>query len=275
MSQAEASLRQTDANRELARVTNSRTSVLAKQGWATKQQGDVDRLNFLAQQNAAQAATANVETQKAQIRLLRQKRSYLEVLAPFDGVVTQRNVDVGSLVQADLNSGTFMFQMMRGNVVRVQTYVPQDQAFGLKAGVEAIIRVPEIPGREFPGTVTRVADALQPATRTLQTEVDVQNPDGALVPGAYCTVELLAPRKTRSLVLPSGAIIFNQHGVYVAVVKDGVAHFQQVTIVHDLGKEVEVNSGVVEGDEVILSPPVDLTDGQTVEICAAETASTH
>jgi RND family efflux transporter MFP subunit len=274
LEQAEASLRQSDANRELARVTNSRTSVLAKQGWATKQQGDTDRLNLLAQQNAAQAATANVQTQKAQVRVLRQKKSYLEVLAPFDGVVTQRNVDVGSLVQADSASGTFMFQVMRGNVVRVQTYVPQDQAFGLTAGVDALIRVPEIPGRDFPGKVTRVADALQPATRTLQAEVDVQNPDGALVPGAYCMVELLVPRKTKSFLLPSGAIIFNQHDVHVAVVKDGVAHLQQIVIARDLGKEIEVNGGVEDGDQVIVRPPVDLKDGQRVEIRAASTAST-
>jgi RND family efflux transporter MFP subunit len=141
--------------------------------------------------------------------------------------------------------------------------------------VDAIIRVPEIPGREFPGKVTRVADALLPATRTLQTEVDVQNADGALVPGAYCTVELLVPRKTSSFLVPAGAIIFNQNGVHVAVVQDGVAHLRQVVITRDFGKEVEVNGGVEVGDQVILSPPVDLKDGQTVEVRAPVTASAH
>lgn len=272
LSQAEAAQRQSDANHELARVTNSRTSVLTKEGWATKQQGDAARLGLLAQQNAAQAAAANVQAQKAQIKVLQQRRSYLDMLAPFDGVVTQRNVDVGSLVQADSAAGTFMFRVMRGNVVRVRTYVPQDKAFGLSPNADAIVHVPEIPGRVFIGKVTRVADALEPATRTLHAEIDVQNPDGALVPGAYCTVELQQPRKTPAFLLPAGAIIFNENDIHVAVVRIGVARLQKVVIVRDSGKEVEVHGGVEEGDQVIVSPPVDMKDGQKVQIRAAPTA---
>ena len=134
------------------------------------------------------------------------------MVAPFDGVITQRNIDVGSLVQADATSGTFMFTIMQSNVIRTQVYVPQDQAFGLDPGVEAVVRVPEIPGRAFPGKVTRIADALQPGTRTLLTEIDVPNPDDALSPGVYCTVELHIPRKVPSLIVPAEAIIFNADG---------------------------------------------------------------
>jgi RND family efflux transporter MFP subunit len=266
LSQAEAAVGQTEANRELARVTNSRTSVLAKQGWATRQQGDEARLNYLAQQRAAQAGVANVQTQRAQLNVLRQRRSYLQVLAPFDGVITQRNIDVGSLVQADATSGTFMFTAMRGNIVRVQTYVPQDQAFGVVPGIDASILVAEIPARVFSGKVTRVADALQPGTRTLLAEVDVENPDGALLPGAYCTVDLQIPRRSASLMVPANAVIFNQYGVQVAVVENGEARLRKIEIARDFGTEVEARAGVKEGDQVIVSPPVDLRDGQQVRV---------
>ena len=106
------------------------------------------------------------------------------MVAPFDGVITQRNIDVGSLVQADAASGTFLFQLMHSDVMRIQLYVPQDDALGVTPGTKAVVRVPEMPGRDFPGTVTRIADALQPGSRTLLTEIDVPNPDHALSPGA-------------------------------------------------------------------------------------------
>jgi multidrug efflux pump subunit AcrA (membrane-fusion protein) len=104
------------------------------------------------------------------------------VVAPFDGVITQRNVDIGSLVQADATSGTFMFTIMQGNVIRTQVFVPQDEAFGLQPGIDAVVRVPEIPNRTFPGEVTRIANALQPGSRTLLTEIDIPNPDGTSQP---------------------------------------------------------------------------------------------
>jgi multidrug efflux pump subunit AcrA (membrane-fusion protein) len=125
------------------------------------------------------------------------------VVAPFDGVITQRHVDVGSLVQGNATSGSFMFEIMQENVIRVSVYVPQDAAFGVAPGIDAIVRVPELPDREFRGSVTRIAGALQPGTRTLLTEVDIPNPDGALPPGIYCTVELRIPSKTPSFSIPS------------------------------------------------------------------------
>ena len=103
---------------------------------------------------------------------------YQSVVAPFDGVITARNIDVGSLVQADAASGTFLFTIMQSDVIRTQVYVPQDQAFDVTPGVDAVVRVPELPGRTFPGKVTRIADALQPGTRTLLTEIDIPDPDG-------------------------------------------------------------------------------------------------
>jgi RND family efflux transporter MFP subunit len=150
--------------------------------------------------------------------------------------------------------------------LRIQLYVPQDEAFGVTPGVDAIVRVPEIPGRDFPGTVTRIADALQPGTRTLLTEIDVPNPDHALTPGVYCTVELKIPRKTPSLIVPSDAIVFNSSGLTVAVVENGVARFHKITVARDFGTTVEVTAGVKDGDQVILNPAVNLSDGQKVKI---------
>jgi RND family efflux transporter MFP subunit len=263
--QNEAALRQAEANMEIANVTWGRDSQLLDKGWITKQQGDQERLTLLAQQAAVAVARANIEAQKAQLMVLNQRKAYQRVVAPFDGVVTARNIDNGSLVQGDATGGTSMFTMMHSDVIRIQLYVPQDQAFGLKPGVEAAVRVPEIPGADFRGTVTRIANALQPGTRTLLTEIDVPNPDGLLTPGTYCRVELRIPRKTPSLIVPAEAIIFNRNGLSVAVVEESVVHIRRVTLVRDLGTTVEVSEGVKDGDQVILNPPINVADRQVVK----------
>jgi RND family efflux transporter MFP subunit len=266
LAQNQATLVQSQANRDLANVTWGRDKTLVQQGWVTLQQGDTDRLTLAADQAAVGVAEANIKAQQAQVKVLSQQQVYQTVVAPFDGHITQRNVDVGTLVQADANTGTDMFTLMNDDVLRIQLYVPQDQAFGVAPGVEAVVRVPELPGHEFPGTVTRIADALQPGTRTLLTEVDVPNPDHALPAGVYCTVELKIPRKTPSLIVPAAAIVFNADGLSVMVVEDGVAHVRQVTESRDFGTTVELSAGVKDGDQVILNPPVDLTDGHKVTI---------
>jgi multidrug efflux pump subunit AcrA (membrane-fusion protein) len=129
-----------------------------------------------------------------------------------------------------------MFTLMHPDVIRTQVFVPQDEAFGLGPGVDAVVRVPEIPDRTFPGKVTRIASALQPGSRTLLTEIDVPNPDGALSPGIYCTVELYIPRKTPSMIIPADAVV------------------------------VEVHDGVKPGDQVVLNPMVDLAEGSKVAV---------
>src|SRR5271166_847189 len=270
LAQAKASRRQTKANRELARV---RDSVLVRQGWVTQQQGDTDRLSYAAQQQAKQVRDAAIQSMEAQLLVLRQQKAYQQVVAPFDGVVTRRNIDVGSLVQADATSGTFMFTLTQSDVMRIRLYVPQDAAFGVKPGVDAVVRVPEIPDHTFPGEVARIADALDPATRTLMTEIDVPNPDGELSPGIYCAVELKVPRRTPSLIVPAGAIVFDRDGLHVLVVENGVARSRKITEIRDLGTEVEVSEGVRQGEKVVLTPPVDLEDGSKVQIRAIAAAS--
>jgi RND family efflux transporter MFP subunit len=262
----QAVLQQTAANRDLAKDTWNRDSRLVQQGDLSQQVGDTDRLNLEAQNAAVAVAAANVQAQVAQLQVLRQQKAYLSVLAPFNGIVTQRNVDVGDLVQANAITGTFLFAVMQTDTIRIQLYVPQTEAFGVAPGVEAVLRVPEIPDRTFSGSVTRTANALQLDTRTLLTEIDVPNSDQALSPGLYCTVQLRIPRKTPSLIVPSDAIIFNRNGLSVAVVEDGIARIRPINVVRDLGTTVEVDRGVKDGDQVILTPPVDLTDGRKVNI---------
>jgi RND family efflux transporter MFP subunit len=167
-----------------------------------------------------------------------------------------------------------MFSLTHSDVIRVWVYVPQDAAFGVKPGVEAVVRVPAMPNLTFNGKVARIADALQPGTRTLLTEVDVPNPDGSLQPGVYCTVELKIPRQSPALIVPASAIIFNQNGMQVAVVENGVAHLRKIAITTDYGTEVEVNAGIKNGDQVVLQPPVNLADGDKVQIIPEPPAAT-
>jgi RND family efflux transporter MFP subunit len=176
-------------------------------------------------------------------------------------------------VQGNATSGTFMFEIMQKDVIRVWVYVPHNAAFGVAPGIDAIVRVPELPNREFPGTVTRIADALQSGTHTLLTEIDIPNPDGALSAGIYCSVELKIPRRTPSFGVPSDALIFNPNGLQVAVVNNGKAEIRKVRVTRDLGTRVDVDSGIKAGDQVILNPPVNLVDGSKVEARAEPSAS--
>jgi RND family efflux transporter MFP subunit len=264
LAQLNWSFQQAQANRELAKVTWDRDRPLVDKGWVTAQQGTIDEQTLKAQEAAVSVAQANIKAEEAQLQVLRQQKLYQRVVAPFDGVVTQRNIDVGSLVQADATSGTFMFTLEQSNVIRTQVFVPQDVAFGLKPGIDAVVRVPEIPDRTFPGTVTRIADALQPGSRTLLTEVDIPNSDATLTSGIYCTVELRIPRKSPSYRISADAVIFNAGGMQVAVVQGGVVHLRKIGVLRDLGRELEVDSGVSRGDQVILNPSVDLADGAKV-----------
>jgi RND family efflux transporter MFP subunit len=273
LAQLRSTLQQRKAARELARVTWDRDKPVVQKGWLPQQQGTIDEQTLRQQEATVREARNNVVAQQAQVNVLHQQKIYQSVMAPFDGVITQRNIDIGTLVQADATAGTFMFTLMKDNVIRTQVFVPQDEAFGLQPGVPAVVHVPEMPDRTFPGTVTRIADALQPGSRTLLTEIDIPNPDGVLSAGIYCTVELHIPRKVPSLSIPAAAIIFNANGVQVAVVENGVARIRKITVARDLGTEVEARDGVKPGDQVILNPSVDLVDGARVQVAANPSGS--
>jgi len=266
LAQTKATLEQQVANMQLADITDERNQPLVQRGFVSALSGDTYRLNAAAETAQVAAAKANVLAQEAQVKVMRQQMYYQKVVAPFDGVITQRNINIGDLVQGDLTTGTTMFTLMHDDVIRTQVYVPQNEAFGLTDGIKTIIHVPNLPGQVFEGKVTRVADALSPDTRTLLTEIDIPNPNGVLTPGTYCTVELFIPRKTPSLVIPSQALIFDEKGMQVAVVKSGRVSIQTVNITRDMGTTVEVDHGVEAGDYVIIDPPVDLENGQKVKM---------
>src|SRR5262245_41965185 len=164
LAQLKAAQLQARANVDLAQVTLNRNNPLVRKGWFSQQQGVNDVQTLKAQQAALSVAEANARAQQGQLQVLRQQKAYQRVVAPFDGVITQRNIDVGSLVQADATSGTFMFNIVQRNVIRAQVFVPQDLAFGVVPGIDAILHIPELPDRTFPGKVARIAKALAPGT---------------------------------------------------------------------------------------------------------------
>ena len=266
--QMQATLKQAEATRGLAAVTNRRTETLVTEGWQSKQQGDTDRANLEAQSAGVGVAQANILAQQAQVARLEKEQSYERVVAPFDGVITQRSIDTGSLVTADSTSGSSLFAIARINVLRAQVYVPQDAALGVQEGVVADVNVPEIPGRTFIGRVARTADALQAGTRTLLVEVDVDNPDGALTAGVYCTVQFQVPRANPVMEIPAEALIFNKDGTQVAVYDNGTARIRKVALSEDDGDHVDIATGLQPSDKVIVSLPVDLTDGAAVAMRA-------
>jgi RND family efflux transporter MFP subunit len=271
--QMQAALKQAQANRGLATVTDKRTAALVAQGWASKQQGDTDHAGVQAQDAAVSVAQANIAAQQSQVARLEKEQNYEQVIAPFDGVITQRSIDNGSLVTADSTAGSSMFAIARTNVMRVQVQVPQDAALGLKEGVVADVTVPEMPGRIFTGHIARTADALQAGTRTLLVEVDVDNADGALAAGTYCTVKFEVPRSNPVIQIPAEALIFNKDGTQVAVYQDGKAQIRKVALAEDDGDHVDIATGLAPTDRVIVNLPVDLVDGAAVAVRDMKTAS--
>ena len=263
--QLQASVEQARANAELGRVTSARTSQLVVKGVSSAQQGDQDRLTFASRTAALAVARANVVVQQAAVNRLAQLTDFEQITAPFDGVITSRLIDVGSLVTADANSGTPLFSIDRTDVLRVRVYVPQTAYFGIKDGDRATITVPELPDRVFEGKVARNARTLAAGTRTLLTEVDVNNKDGVLTAGLYGIVHFQVRRSNPVVLIPSQAVIFNKDGLSAAVVSNGKVELRKLELEADNGANVEVRIGLRPGDRVILSPPTNVTDGMRVQ----------
>lgn len=272
--QANASVDQARANVNLANRTNFRTSTLAGQGWETKQNADNSAANVTGSSASLETslagvkvAEANLKAQLATVQRLQELTAYENVAAPFDGVVTARNVDTGDLVSADAGGGTPMFVVQRDDVVRVQAYVPQSGAVGIQPGVAARVSVPELPGRSFDAQVARSAIALDPQSRTLLVQVDVPNAEHALHPGLYVDIAFDIPRTKPAVVIPSEAVLFDASGMHAAVVTDdGKLTMRKITIYHDFGTSVELSDGLSGGEKVALQPPVTVQDGQAVVV---------
>jgi RND family efflux transporter MFP subunit len=265
LEQFEAAVQQSQANADLGQVTNQRTARLVAQGWSSLQQGDQDRLTADSRTAAVAVAKANVLGQQAAVKRLEQLTQFEQITAPFDGIVTSRLIDVGSLVTADAATGTSLFSMARTGVLRVQVFVPQAFSFGIKDGDLATVTVPELPGHIFHGTVARNAHALSASTRTLLMEVDVDNGDGILSAGLYSIIHLQVHRSYSVINIPSRAVIFNQDGLRVAVVSEGKAELHKIDLDSDSGASVDVRTGLRAGDHVVLSPPANVSDGMRVQ----------
>ncbi len=267
LQQAKANLTVANANLKLSQITAERYQNLFKTDSVAKQ--DVDN----AVQGAA-AKTASVTADQAAVARLQQMVAYEKVYAPFDGIITARNVDVGALVDADTNSpGKEMFHLASNSTLRVYVSVPEVYSRAAKPGVTAYLTLTEFPGREFHGTIVRNAASIDINSRTLLVEVDVKNPTGELLPGSYVSVHFKLPSKVEAVTVPSNALIFRSAGLQVATVRDGHAELIPVILGHDYGDTVEVVAGLKPEDLVIVNPMDSLTAGQQVRLAGKNAAS--
>ncbi|MGB6941291.1 MAG: efflux RND transporter periplasmic adaptor subunit [Bryobacteraceae bacterium] len=275
LDQAIANEQQGKANEELARVNADRWANLVKKGAVSRQENDQYQAQYQAQvanlnalEQAIAAARSNIAADQANLGRLQEMQSYEIVRAPFDGIVTARNIDIGALINAG-NGGAAqeLFHMASTAKLRVYISVPQADSRGAVAGIKAYLTLSEFPGRRFPGELVRTAGAIDTASRTLLTEVDVDNASGELRPGAYAEVHLMIPEGSRSLILPVSTLMFRSEGLRVGVVRDGnKAELVPVILGKDYGNEVEVVSGLDENDLVISNPPDSLASGATVQV---------
>jgi len=263
LDQARADLNTAQANLALARITADRYQNLLKSGSVAKQ--DVD--------NAVgdyQAKKATVDSAEANVKRLQELQSFEKVYAPFDGVITARNTDVGHLINSGAGSpATELFHMSAISKLRVFVNVPQQYSASTHPGLPATITLPEFPGRTFKGTLVRTSDSIDAASRTLLAEVDVDNPTRELLPGAYAEVHLQLPNATRALILPVSALIFRSQGMQAGVVENGKAVLKDITIGRDFGNDVEVVAGLNPNEPVIVNPPDSLVTGELVRIVSA------
>ncbi|SPF56816.1 Efflux transporter, RND family, MFP subunit [Candidatus Sulfopaludibacter sp. SbA4] len=266
-------------NEELARVTAQRWANLVAKGAVSRQENDQYQAQYQAQaanvqalEKAINAAQSTVSSEEANLARLGELQGYKVVKAPFDGVITARNTDVGALVNAG-NGGPAqeLFHMASTATLRVFVRLPQVYSRSAVPGVTADLVLSEFPGRRFTGKLVRTSEAIDPATRTLLTEVDVDNRSGALLPGAYAAVHLKLPSAAPSLILPVNALLFRSEGLQVGVVSpEGRVELVSVILGKDYGTEVEVVSGISESDRVIVNPPDSLTSGVTVRVAETE-----
>ena len=266
LKQQQAALEQAVANRDFAKVSASRQDVLVGQGLVAKQDADQADAQFKVGEANVHAGEANVAAAQANVRQLSQLVSFGHVVAPFDGRITQRNIDVGSLVIAGGASGSLpLFRIEAIDPIRVFVQVPQAFAPSVKDGEASGVSVRELPGRVFDGRVTRTAGTLDPALRTLNVEIDIPNPKGELLGGMYAQVTIGVTVAHRVVRVPSSAVITDARGVHVATVDaTGRVHLVEVARGLDNGRDIELVDGLVGGERVITSPGGDVVDGAQV-----------
>lgn len=273
--QAEAALVQGQSNEHLARVTKDRWQRLLDKGVVSRQDNDTFQMQWQAQvanvqalEKAVNAGKSNAAAAVANVGRLNELISYLTVRAPFDGVITVRNVDTGALVT---DGSTLLFRIAQTGRLRTYLNAPQGDAPEIHVGQPATLRIPDLQGREFRGQVTRTANALDPASRTLLVEVQVGNENGALLPGMYTQVELGVVRKDAPLQIPGDTLVVRGDGPQVAVLGgDGAVHYTHIQLGRDFGDHLEVLSGLEEGQQLVVNPGDAVREGVKVKPATTE-----
>jgi RND family efflux transporter MFP subunit len=261
LSQARAMLAQADANLKLAKITAGRYQDLIQSHSVSQQ--EVDQNN----QNLAML-TASRDAASAEVQRLEQLQAFERVCAPFDGIVTARNTDIGDLINAGSTSGGIaLFRVARIDTLRIFVNVPEDYSSSIRPGMHASVHIAGYPGQAFAATVARSANAVDPSSRTMRTELDVANRTGKLLPGAYATASFQLRAPVLPLVLPSNTLIFQAAGMQVGIVdQNNKVALRNITIARDLGTSVEVISGLQATDAVIANPSDSLTEGTQVSV---------
>ena len=261
LQQSRSNLATAEANLKLAAITKNRYQGLLKSNAVSQQ--DVD--------NAIGAYNANVaivQANQANVKQLETMQSFENIYAPFDGVITARNTDIGDLINSGSNANvkTDLFHIAQPDVLRVYVNVPEEYSQVARPGLGATLSLAEFPGRQFPGKLVRTAEAINPSTGTLLTEVDVNNPTGQLLSGSYAQVHFKVPGRVSTFTVPVETLLFRSEGLRVAVVRDGKAELVPVTPGRDYGETIEIVSGLKGNESVIVNPPDSIVSGEQVQI---------
>jgi RND family efflux transporter MFP subunit len=264
LQQSLSNLNTAKANLALAETTKNRYEGMIRSNAVSQQ--DVD--NAVGTYNANKAI---VEANQANVKQLEALQSFEKIYAPFDGVVTARNTDIGDLINSGSAGGvkTDLFHIAQPGTLRVYVNVPEEYSQGIKLGMTADLSLAEFPGRKFQGSLVRTADSINMTTRTLLIEIDVKNPVGELLTGSYAEVHLRVPTHATTLSLPVNTLIFRSEGLRVGVVKEGKVALTAVTPGRDSGNQIEITSGLKPDDQVIINPPDSIVSGQRVQIVQA------
>ncbi|HEY4985728.1 MAG TPA: efflux RND transporter periplasmic adaptor subunit, partial [Bradyrhizobium sp.] len=262
--QARADLASQQASAKLSEATLTRRKSLIASNFVSMQEIDERTADLSNKKAAVNSGQANVERLEA-------LAAYKKISAPFDGVVTSRDTDVGALINAGGGTGLPMFVISDISRLRVYVNVPQNYVPAIRLGAKAVISVPEYPNRTFPATVEASSQSVDVGSGTTRMQLGLDNADGALMPGGYASVRLSLQRDTAPLHIPASALMFNQSGLRVATVgPDDKVLFKTVTIARDLGRDIELGSGLSVEDRVIVAPPDGLADGDPVRVAGAK-----
>jgi RND family efflux transporter MFP subunit len=266
LAQAVAQRDQIQSSLGLAKSSFERWQQLRQRDAVSQQELDERQSTYLQD-------LANLAAAEANVKRLRQLEGFKRIVAPFAGVVTQRNVDVGDLIDAGSGTSRALFALAQSDPLRVYVQLPQAYAQNVKVGEDVVVTQAELPGQQFNGRITNISGAIDVTTRSLQVEVTLRNPDGKLRPGAYVQVALPSGARAQ-LTVPGNALLFRAEGPRLAVVdSSGVVHLRKVVIAQDLGQTLEIESGIEPTDRVIINPSDSINDGDHVEVMRSQTPS--